>query len=58
MLHLQSILNDRYPYIIANENVFHVHYCCNGEPLSVRAERNRSRMLCHVLHGPTEANLV
>ena len=49
--HLRSILNYRYPNIISNVNLYKR---CNAEPLSVRVERNRWRMLGHVLRGPTD----
>ena len=49
--HLRSILNYRYPNIISNVNLYRR---CNTEPLSARVDRNRWRMLGHVLRGPTE----
>ncbi len=49
--HLRTILNYRYPNIISNDNLYRR---CNAEPLSVRVDRNRWRMLGHVLRGPTE----
>ena len=49
--HLRSILNYRYPNIISNVNLYKR---CNAEPLSVRVERNRWRMLGHVLRGLTD----
>ena len=49
--HLRKILNYRYPNIISNDNLYKR---CNVEPLSVRVDRNRWRMLGHVLRGPTE----
>ena len=48
--HLRSILNYRYPNIISNKNLYSR---CNAEPLSVRVDRNRWRMLGHVLRGPS-----
>ena len=47
--HLRSILNYRHPYIISNKNLYER---CNTEPLSARVDRNRWRMLGHVLRGP------
>ena len=49
--HLRSILNYKYPNIISNDNLYKR---CNVEPLSVRVDRNRWRMLGHVLRGPAE----
>ena len=48
--HLRSILNYRHPGIISNINLYKR---CNVEPLSVRVNRNRWRMLGHALRGPT-----
>ena len=50
--HLRSILNYRYPNIITNKNLYKR---CNTEPLSVRVDRNRWRMLGHVLRGPVNS---
>ena len=49
--HLMNILNYRYPNINSNEN-----WCkrCYFEALSVRVDRNRWRMLGHILRGSTE----
>ena len=47
--HLRSILNYRYPNIISNENLYKR---CNTEPLSVKVDRSRWRMLGHILRGP------
>ena len=49
--HLRSILNYRHPGIISNDNLYKR---CDVEPLSVRVDRNRWRMLGHVLRGPTD----
>ncbi len=49
--HLRSILNYKYPNIISNVNLYKR---CNAEPLSVRVDRSRWRMLGHVLRGPTD----
>ena len=46
--HLREILNYRYPNIISNENLYKR---CGCEPLSVRVERSRWRMLGHVLRS-------
>ena len=40
-----------YPNIISNNNLYKR---CNVEPLSERVDRNRWRMLGHVLRGPTD----
>ena len=47
--HLHTILNYKYPNIISNKNLYKR---CNTEPLSVRVDRNRWKMLGHVLRGP------
>ena len=49
--HLRSILNYKYPNIISNNNLYKR---CNTEPLSVRVNRSRWRMLGHVLRGPVD----
>ena len=49
--HLRSIMNYCYPNVISNENLYKG---CNVELLSVRVDRNRWRMLGHVLRGPME----
>ena len=49
--HLRSILNYRYPNVISNVNLYRR---CNVEPLSARVDRNRWRMLGHVLRGPSD----
>ena len=49
--HLRSILNYRYPNIISNVNLYKR---CKTEPLSVKVDRSRWRMLGHVLRGPTD----
>ena len=49
--HLRSILNYRYPNVISNVNLYRR---CNAEPLSARVDRNRWRMLGHVLRGPCD----
>ena len=49
--HLRSILNYSYPNIISNKNLYKR---CNTEPLSVRVDRSRWRMLGHVLRGPVD----
>ena len=48
--HLRNILNYRYPNKISNVNLYRR---CNVEPLSARVDRNRWRMLGHVLRGPS-----
>jgi hypothetical protein len=50
--HLRKILNYCYLIYISNDNLYKR---CNLEPLSVRVDRNRWRMLGHVLRGPTES---
>ena len=47
--HLRTILNYKYPNIISNKNLYKR---CKCEPLSVRVDRNRWRLLGHVLRGP------
>jgi len=47
--HLRSILNYKYPNVISNNNLYKR---TNTEPLSVRVERSRWKMLGHVLRGP------
>ena len=49
--HLRSILNYKNPHIISNRNLYKR---CNTEPLSARVDRNRWRMLGHVLRGPVD----
>jgi len=49
--HLRKLLNIRYPSIISNKNLYKR---CNTEPLSVKVDRSRWRMLGHVLRGPTD----
>jgi len=49
--HLRSILGYKYPGIISNVNLYKR---CSCEPLSVRVERSRWRMLGHVLRGPVD----
>ena len=46
-----QFLNYNYPNIISNENLYKR---CNTEPLSARVDRNRWRMLGHVLRGPID----
>ena len=46
--HLREILNYRYLNIISNDNLYKR---CGCEPLSVRVERSRWRMLGHVLRS-------
>ena len=53
--HLRSILKYKYPNIISNVNLYKR---CNAEPLSVRVDRSRWRMLGHVLRGPTDGPAV
>jgi hypothetical protein len=49
--HLKCILNYKYPSIISNVNLYKR---CETEPLSARVERNRWKMLGHVLRGPVD----
>lgn len=49
--HLREILNYRYPNVISNNNLYKR---CGCEPLSVRVEKSRWRMLGHVLRGPED----
>ena len=44
-------MNYRHPGIISNDNLYRR---CNVEPLSARVDRNRWRMLGHVLRGPSD----
>ena len=51
--HLRCILNYNYPSIISNVNLYKG---CETEPLSARVQRNRRKMLGHVvvLRGPVD----
>ena len=49
--HLRSILNYKFPNIISNENLYKR---CETEPLSVKVDRSRWRMLGHILRGPVD----
>ena len=49
--HLRSILDYHYPYKISNVNLYKR---TGTEPLSVRVNRSRWRMLGHVLRGPLD----
>jgi len=49
--HLRKLLKIRYPSVISNVNLYKR---CNTEPLSVKVDRSRWRMIGHVLRGPTD----